>query len=203
MQVPHTEVDLILINGQSVGFEALLQPGDRVSVYPMFEALDISNAQRLRPSPIRHPAFVCDVHLGALAKKMRLLGLDTLYRNHYQDIEIVGIQTEQRRTILTCDRGLLMHRAVTRGYLIRNRITARQVEEVLERFDLRQSFAPFTRCIHCNTLLKPASHSQKSKLFPADALKYYDSFHVCVKCDKPYWRGSHYRKIKEWVDRIY
>src|SRR5205823_3014382 len=39
--VPHTEVDLILVNGESVDFSYHVQDGDRISVYPVFEALDI------------------------------------------------------------------------------------------------------------------------------------------------------------------
>ena len=39
--VPHTEVDLILVNGNSVDFGYILQDRDRISVYPVFETLDI------------------------------------------------------------------------------------------------------------------------------------------------------------------
>ena len=65
--VPHTEVDLILANGRSVDFAYLVQDGDYISVYPVFESIDISPVLRVRPEPLRETAFVLDVHLGRLA----------------------------------------------------------------------------------------------------------------------------------------
>jgi hypothetical protein len=72
--VPHTEVDLILVNGQSVDFAYRVQDGDRISVYPVFEAFDIAGLSRLRPEPLRDPRFILDVHLGRLAAYLRMLG---------------------------------------------------------------------------------------------------------------------------------
>ena len=83
--VPHTEVDLILVNGQSVDFAYRVQDGDRISVYPVFEAFDIAGLARLRPEPLRDPRFVLDVHLGRLAAYLRMLGFDTLYQNRCAD----------------------------------------------------------------------------------------------------------------------
>ena len=79
--VPHTEIDLILVNGRSVRFDDLLRGGERVAVYPESERFDISPIHRLRPKPLRNPRFVADVHLGALARLLRLLGFDTRYAN--------------------------------------------------------------------------------------------------------------------------
>ncbi len=45
--VPHTEVDLVLVNGASVDFAHLVQDGDRISVYPAFEALDIAGVTQV------------------------------------------------------------------------------------------------------------------------------------------------------------
>ena len=63
--VPHTEIDIILVDGRSVGFDHRLRGGERVAVYPMFEAIDVSPLVRLRPQPLRITRFVVDVHLGA------------------------------------------------------------------------------------------------------------------------------------------
>src|SRR5262249_52305094 len=89
--VPHTEVDLILVNGVSVAFDYRLRDGDSVAVYPVFESFDIAPLLRLRPQPLRETKFILDVHLGKLAKYLRLLGFDTLYRNDYQDPDIIAI----------------------------------------------------------------------------------------------------------------
>ena len=89
--VPHVEVDLIVVNGASVGFDYQLRDGDRVAVYPVFEALDVSPAVKLRDAPLRQTAFVVDVNLGRLARLLRLLGFDALFSNAYGDDEIVAI----------------------------------------------------------------------------------------------------------------
>jgi len=95
--VPHTEVDLILVDGEPVGFDHLLQDGDRVSVYPRFVTLDLGGIQRLRPEPLRHKRFVLDIHLGKLANYLRMLGVDTLYRNDYADATLAEISRREKR----------------------------------------------------------------------------------------------------------
>ena len=88
--VPHTEVDLILVDGVSVGFAHLLQGGERVAVYPTFERLDISPLNRLRPQPLREPRFILDVHLGKLARYLRLAGFDAAYGDEADDAAIAA-----------------------------------------------------------------------------------------------------------------
>ena len=114
--VPHTEVDLVLANGDSSDFSHLIHNGDRVAVYPVFKSIDIAPVLRLRPQPLREPKFVLDVHLGRLAGYLRMLGFDTVYLNRLDDRELVQISCRQRRVLLTRDRGVLTHSAVTRGY---------------------------------------------------------------------------------------
>jgi hypothetical protein len=144
--VPHAEVDLVLIDGESVGFARRLRDGDRVAVYPVFERFDISPLTRLRPRPLRRTRFVLDVHLGTLARYLRLLGFDTLYRNDYDDHEIVRLAHDQSRIILTRDKGLLKHAAVARGRWIRHLRPIEQLRETLAAFDLVRSARPLTRC---------------------------------------------------------
>ena len=114
--VPHTEVDLILVDGTSVGFGHRLCGGERVAVYPVFELLDISPLNHLRPEPLREPCFVLDVHLGRLARYLRLLGFDVLYETDYEDAQIAAISCAEGRIVLTRDKGLLKRGAVQRGY---------------------------------------------------------------------------------------
>jgi len=71
--VPHTEVDLILVNGEPEDFSYRLQSGDRISVYPVFESIDISTLVRVRPQPLRESRFVADTHLGRLVHYLRTL----------------------------------------------------------------------------------------------------------------------------------
>ncbi len=144
--VPHTEVDLILINGNSVKFDHNLSHGDHISVYPVFENLDISHVTRVRPKPLRKTRFIVDVHLGRLSRLLRMLGFDTLYKNNYKNEEIITEALTQKRIILTRDPGLLKNRSITHGYLIRGTDPHEQAREVICRFDLYSQAKPFIRC---------------------------------------------------------
>ncbi|GAA5076226.1 Mut7-C RNAse domain-containing protein [Lysobacter panacisoli] len=148
--VPHTEVDLILVDGTPVPFTHRLTGGERVAVYPMFERFDVAETSRLRPRPLREPRFVLDVHLGRLASYLRLLGFDTLYRNDYDDDELTAISRAQRRILLSRDTGLLKRSAVTHGAFLHATDPRRQLREVLDRFQLDARIAPFSRCARCN-----------------------------------------------------
>jgi hypothetical protein len=148
--VPHPEVDLILVNGQSVGFKYLVQGGDRISVYPQFTRLDIAAISRVRPPPLSDYRFVLDVHLGKLAAYLRLLGFDALYQNNYDDDELAAISSQEARILLTQDRGLLKRSLVTYGYAVRSPYPETQLVEVLTRFQLQAAIAPLQRCPRCN-----------------------------------------------------
>ena len=152
--VPHTEVDLILINGTSAGFSDIVHPGDRLSVYPVFESFDIGPATRVRPQPLRETKFVLDVHLGRLAVYLRMLGFDARYQSCLTDEELAGISVGEHRILLTRDRGLLKRTLVTHGHWLRQTDSRQQTAEVLDRCDLAFAIRPFTRCMACNALLE-------------------------------------------------
>lgn len=128
MGVPHTEIDLILVNGKSVGFNYYPENRDDISVYPVFENIDIQELNHLRPKSLRETRFVLDVHLGKLARYLRLTGFDTLYNNSFEDREIVEISKDQKRIILTCDVGILKYNDVTHGLWIRERRPKEQLK---------------------------------------------------------------------------
>lgn len=134
--VPHTEVDLVLVNGISVGFDYYLSAGDRVSVYPVFESLDIMPLMRLRERPLRDTRFILDVQLGELAGLLRLMGFDVLHGNDYVGDKIIRASLRERRIILTLDRRILMNEAVTRAYQLKSSNPLEQLSEVLDRYDL-------------------------------------------------------------------
>lgn len=195
--VPHSEVDLVLIDGESVDFGRRLHDGDRVAVYPMFERLDLTPLTRLRPRPLRRTRFVLDVHLGTLARYLRLLGFDTLYRNDYDDHEIVRVAKDQQRIILTRDKGLLKHRAVTRGRWIRHTRPLEQLRETLAAFDLAGSVRPFTRCAVCNGGLRPLGRRKAADLVPARVRERQDKFAHCTVCGRIYWPGTHTMRLRK------
>jgi uncharacterized protein with PIN domain len=199
---PHTEVDLILVNGESVDFAYLVQDGDRVSVYPLFTSLDVAPLTRVRPKPLGKPRFVLDTHLGRLASYLRMLGFDTLYRNDYADEELARLSSEQGRILLTRDRGLLKRALVQRGYCVRETQPRQRLLEVLRRFDLFEAIAPFRRCIRCNGSLRPVSKQAIAHRLPPQTRQYYDEFHVCEGCEQVYWKGSHYQRMQEFISWV-
>lgn len=197
--VPHPEVDLILVDDVSVGFDHLLSGGERVAVYPMFERVDITPLTRLRPEPLREPRFVLDVHLGKLARYLRLLGFDTIYDRDYVDATIAAISIEERRLILTRDKGLLKRKEVTRGYWLRNIQPRLQIAEVVEVFDLRRVVRVFSRCMVCNHTLETANEAHVRDALPAGLRGQFERVSRCPGCRRLYWPGSHYDRLVDLV----
>jgi len=190
--VPHTEVDLILVNSNSVDFSYQVMDRDRISVYPVFEALDIKNAAKLKLRPLRITKFILDVHLGKLARYLRISGFDALYSNSYEDSEIADIAAGEGRIVLTRDRGLLKRSIVKRGYWIRSQNASLQYREVLNRFDLTGSISMFSRCPSCNGNLRLVEKKDILDRLATKTAMYYDNFKTCNICGKIYWKGSHY-----------
>ena len=194
--VPHTEVELILVNGESVDFSYCVQHNDRISVYPLFESLDISPLLRLRDKPLRTPRFVLDSNLGRLARYLRLLGFDCLYRNDYSDAEVAEIASRQQRIVLTRDRTLLRRKIITHGYFVRAVLPREQVKEVMKRFDLYRAVVPFSRCIRCNGPLSDVDKDQIVERLEPLTQKHYHDFKMCGNCGQIYWQGSHQHRAR-------
>jgi len=201
--VPHTEVDLVLVDGRSVGFGHKLSGGERVAVYPVFERLDVSPLVRLRPAPLRVTRFIVDVHLGTLARYLRLLGFDTLWRNDFGDEFIISAAREQQRIILTRDKGILKDGRVTHGYWLRATDPLLQVEEVVRALQLGPGFAAYTRCLECNGLLRPIPREEAAREVPLQVFLAFRDFSRCESCGRVYWAGSHRERLDEVIARAH
>ncbi|MDD5249851.1 MAG: Mut7-C RNAse domain-containing protein [Rhodocyclaceae bacterium] len=193
--VPHTEVELILVNGESAGFERLLQDGDRVAVYPKFEALDITPLLRVRAWPLRVTRFVADAHLGGLARLLRMAGFDTLYRNDFGDDEIAQTARDEARIVLTRDRELLKRRDITHGCYVHTLKPAQQFGEIVNRLDLARSLRPFTLCMDCNAPLRAIDKAQVLDRLPPLVQANYARFTTCDRCGRIFWEGSHWQRL--------
>ncbi len=200
--VPHTEVDLILVNGRPVDFAYRVADGDRVSVFPVFESFDIAGLERLRPEPLREPRFVLDTHLGRLAAYLRMIGFDTLYRNCYTDEQLARISSGEHRILLTRDVGLLKRGAVTHGYFVRETGPRGQLAEIVRRFHLARLMRPFSRCLACNAPLARASKEEVRTRIPPRAAELYEEFQSCPNCRRVYWKGGHYRRMQQLVETV-
>ena len=198
--VPHTEVDLVLVNGDSVGFAHPIRAGDRVSAYPPFANLEVPSA--VRPSPRETTAFLLDVHLGRLAGRLRLLGFDAAYRNDADDDALAAQAAAEQRWLLTRDRGLLMRAAVTHGYLLRSTDPREQVLEVVRRFDLYAAVQPLTRCATCNGLLTAVAKADVDHLLQPGTRRDHDTFVQCTACGQLYWEGSHSGELAAFIASV-
>jgi uncharacterized protein len=197
--VPHTEVELILVNGESVDFSQIVREGDRVAVFPCFETFDVRPLLRVREAPLREPRFIADAHLGALARMLRMLGYDTVYSNQLQDDEIVAMAAREGRIILTRDREMLKRREVTHGCFVHAIKPETQFEEIVERLQLAAGARPFSLCLHCNLPLKPVEKSVVLDLLPPRIAEFYERFCRCEGCARVYWEGSHWDRMRGWL----
>lgn len=200
--VPHTEVELILVNGESVGFDHLLRDGDRISIYPRFETFDITPLLRVRPQPLRQTRFIADAHLGGLAHLLRLTGFDTLYDNGYDDAEIVAIAEREGRIALTRDRELLKRRTLTHGCFVHALKPEQQAAEIFARLDLARSARPFSLCLECNAPLRPIDKALVAERVPPGVSDRQSRFSTCDRCRRVFWEGSHWRRMRQIVDRL-
>lgn len=200
--VPHTEVELVLVNGESVGFDRMLSDGDRVAVYPVFEAFDVTPLLRVREHALRETRFVADAHLGGLAHQLRLFGFDTLYDNHFEDAEIVRLAVEQGRIVLTRDRELLKRRDVTHGCYVRTLHRDQQLREVFDRLDLAGSARPFTRCLRCNAPLRAVDKAEVIERLPSGVQERFERFACCDGCGRVFWEGTHWQRMRTMVDTL-
>lgn len=194
--VPHTEVEIILVNGDSVGFDCLLRDNDRVAVYPRFEAIDIAPLLRVRDKPLRTPRFVADCHLGGLARLLRMAGFDTLFRNDFADPELAAISIDEQRILLTRDRELLKLRGITHGCYVHALKPVRQFQEIVARLDLRGAFHPFSLCLECNAPLRPIDKAQILERLPPAVRAQHEHFLTCERCRRLYWQGTHWQRMR-------
>ena len=200
--VPHTEVELILVNGESVGFNHPLADGDRIAVYPKFEALDIQPLLRVREYPLRVVRFIADAHLGGLAPLLRLAGFDTLYDNHYPDADIEALAAAQQRIVLTRDRELLNRRSITHGCYVRTLRPREQLREVFERLDLAGSAQPFRLCLMCNAPLRRIAKDEVGDRAPDGVLERHNQFVTCDVCRRVFWEGTHWQRMRALMDSV-
>jgi uncharacterized protein len=194
--VPHLEVREIVVNGEVVTFSYGLQHGDEVQVYPY----DGREEELL--SGIATCRFVLDVHLGTLARSLRMLGFDTVYENTLTDKAIAGIAQAEQRIVLTRDVNLLKHKAIPVGYWLRSQHTEEQLQEVIRRFRLLRQIRPFTRCMVCNGKIAVVPKDIVIDQLPPKTRLYFDEFYQCSDCSRVYWKGSHYERMLGFINTL-
>jgi hypothetical protein len=210
--IPHTEIDLIFVDGESVDFSYQVHHNDSINVYPVFELLPEKvriellplkpTFRHCQPPTLAKPRFVLDVHLGRLAAYLRMLGFDTLYKNDCDDPTLADLSALEQRILLTCDRLLLMRKQISYGYFVRSRQPHEQLIEVLSRYGLYKDIKPFTRCMHCNGNTRAVRKQDIATQLLPKTKKYYDEFYQCDSCKKVYWQGSHYLRMQDMINMV-
>jgi uncharacterized protein with PIN domain len=198
--VPHTEVELVLVNGTPALFNHLLSDGERVAAYPRFASLDVATLPPLRERLAAAPRFVADAHLGGLARLLRMAGFDTLYDNNIADDEIETLAITDARTVLTRDRELLKRRGIVHGRYLHALRPADQLLEAVDRFSLRASAAPFSLCLHCNAPLHTVDKAQVLEQLPDAVRASHQEFSTCELCHRVYWKGSHWKRMSALLE---
>jgi uncharacterized protein with PIN domain len=197
--VPHTEVDLLLVNDESAPFDRAVRDGDRVAAFPRFFAIDVAPLTRVRPPDLQPVRFVLDGHLGALARRLRLVGLDAICPPDADDERLAAISALEHRILLTRDRGLLKRRLVTRGAFVRARVPHDQLLEVLARYG-PLDLDPLTRCLRCNGHLREVSKAEVESLLPPRTRQEHVRFSRCDRCGRVYWQGAHWPRLRRAIE---
>lgn len=200
--VPHPEVDVILVNNKSCQFDYLLQSKDWVEVHPANHSIAWPAGYSIQATLPVYEKFILDVHLGTLAKTLRLLGFDTRYQNNYEDRTIVQLAAAENRIILTRDIGLLKYKKVQLGYWLRSQHHNLQLTEVLTYFKLLNQLNPFTRCLVCNGFLLAVPKQAVLDKLPPKTKIYFQEFYQCQTCERVFWKGSHYERMQEFIQPL-
>lgn len=188
--IPRFEIGRVLVDGKMVGLEERLFDGASVDLFPADE-----------PVKVGEPRFAVDVHLGRLAKNLRILGFDVLWKNDISDGELAA-EGRLGRIVLTRDRGVLFRREILLGMFVRSTDPYEQLLLVMRRLGLAGGMNPFSRCIRCGGNAVPASKSEVRSSLPDLVAQRYDEFYQCTRCGRVYWRGDHFRNIVPFLERL-
>ena len=185
--VPLTEVGALVCRGEHVA------PGHRPSEDDRVEVLAVR-----RPQRVPAPRFLLDVHLGTVARRLRLVGVDTAYGNDLDDDTLIEMANDQRRVLLTQDRGLLRRRKLWFGAFVRGSRPGDQFADLLDRF--APPLAPWTRCVACNgDLAQVVKETVADRLEPGTR-RSHDTFARCESCGHVYWKGAHHERLEAIVN---
>ncbi|MER7835452.1 Mut7-C RNAse domain-containing protein [Streptomyces sp. NPDC096040] len=189
--VPLTEVGALVVDGREVPVAHIPADGESVAVHA------VRRPQRVPGAPLR---FLLDVHLGTLARRLRLLGVDTAYEStDIGDPALSARSAAEKRVLLSRDRGLLRRRELWAGAFVYSTSPDDQLHDILDRF--APELRPWTRCTACNGLLRKATKEEVANQLKGGTQKSYDVFAQCAECGRAYWKGAHHQQLEAIVER--
>jgi uncharacterized protein with PIN domain len=182
--VPHTEVGRLVLNGEPATLQRVVREGDAIEIFPP------------RPEKVPDPFFLADAHLGGLARFLRMLGFDTVHDPRLDDAAIRDVARDERRIVLTRDRDLLKCREIARGGYVHSIRVEAQLAEVAARYRLAERARPFTLCLRCNVPLEGVDKVAVAERLPENVRELQQEFTRCPGCERVYWRGAHWQRMR-------
>jgi len=198
--IPHTEVGLIKKGDQHLRFDYIPCQGERLHIYP--HRIPFSGDNYLFDEPLYEKRFVVDVNIGRLAKLLRMLGIDCAYNWRWNDDKIVEVARKERRIVLTRDMELLKRKDIIWGRFIRSIYPGDQLQEVCSFFGLNGPFNILSRCLVCNEPLVSVEKDKIIHRLEPKTKKYYFQFAICPRCNRIYWPGSHFEKMRRYISSL-
>lgn len=145
--------------------------------------------------------FCADVHLGKLARLLRMLGFDTVYKNNFTRESLYEIARREQRCLLSKASYFLKVSGII-FYQVKRADSREQLKEVMNHFHLANSIKPFTRCLYCNEILESKKKEEVTDLLLPETEKHFSEFWKCSCCKKIYWKGSHYDQMLKMVEKL-
>lgn len=152
--------------------------------------------------PLHNIRFVADNNMGDIVKYMRTLGFDVFFDPSLCLSEIISISETQARILLTRNKNLLKHKQISHGILISPGTIKKQIIYIIKHLDIMNKIRPFSRCLLCNSLLVDVSKTEIYERIPIKTKEFCNEYTYCKKCDKIYWKGTHYVRMKKLIDEI-
>jgi uncharacterized protein len=142
------------------------------------------------------PAFLVDGMLGTSARKLRVLGFDTVYDTESADKDLIQKTLSTRRTLLTSDVDLYLNAKCQRAdaILVKGLKEEDRLYEILTKSGvLGINIDSLTsRCSVCNgELLETGTQGLR-----------IGKVYSCSSCGKRYWRGGHWKKMGPLFERV-
>jgi uncharacterized protein len=199
--VPHTEVGGIICGGRELTFQSIPTGGERIDIYPFTNQTPVNRPTVLRPEPFTVLRFLVDINVAKLARNLRMVGIDAASVAESAVTDVALRAGREQRVVLTRNRDLLKVRTIDFGQLLRSVNPLEQLLEVVRRYGLQSHIRPFSRCLHCNEVLRPVLKTAIDHFLEPLTRKYYNDFKQCASCERVYWRGSHYAKMVAMVEK--
>lgn len=148
--------------------------------------------------------LLCDQMLGTLAKWLRIYGFDTYYENSQSDdSELLKISKNDDRVLITRDKQLIIDakRENIKTIEIKTTDIDKQIKSVLDKISHEEEKI-LSRCIICNSKVEEIKKEEIKEKVPERVYKNNEKFWFCKKCDKIYWKGTHYKKMFEKINNL-